>query len=266
MSLINSLPDIDTQPSAVYVMHEKFERFIPLHSHTKGQLSYVEGGLAYLRIKSKTFVIPARHYFWVPPGLEHILRVGNSATVLRSIFFYAGNEKDSFYEEVGIYPIHDLLLQMIKYSERYQGPIIPGEKGYRFLATIKEILPEISVKTLDIALPSTDNERMSKVLQYMDKNISEAHSLQSISDKFGFSDRSLSRLFQSSLSISFLQYLKLLRMVKALEMMLKTDKTLGEISYAVGYQSLSAFSSTFRQYTSFSPSDFLKNSNLKSNY
>lgn len=87
MSLIASLHEIDKASDAVYVMHERSERYIPVHRHTKGQLSYVEGGLAYVHIKNKILVIPARHYFWIPLGMEHILKVGNSATVLRSVFF-----------------------------------------------------------------------------------------------------------------------------------------------------------------------------------
>lgn len=259
MSLIASLPYIDQEPRSVYVMHEKLERHIPVHQHTKGQLSYVEGGIAYVHIKNKTFVIPARHYFWIPPGLEHILTVSHSATVLRSIFFYAfDDERHPFYTKVGIYPINELLLQMIKHSDGWEGLIGPEDQRYQFLTTIKNILPEISTHIMPMALPSTENERMCGILAYMDERISEAHTLQSISDRFGFSCRSLSRLFKSTLGISFLQYLKLLRMVKAFEMILETDRSMTEISYLIGYHSLSAFSTTFYQFTNCRPSSFNK--------
>lgn len=56
MSLIASLPEIDTLSSSVFVKHERFEKFIPYHSHTKGQLSYVEGGLAYLQVNDKNML------------------------------------------------------------------------------------------------------------------------------------------------------------------------------------------------------------------
>lgn len=105
MSLIASLPEIDNFSTSVFVMHERFEKFIPYHSHTKGQLSYVEGGLAYLQANDKHYVIPARHYFWVPQGLTHILKIGHSGTVLRSLFFYTyDDDKNPFYSEAGIYP------------------------------------------------------------------------------------------------------------------------------------------------------------------
>lgn len=257
MGLIASLPDIDKLPECVYVMHERDEKLIPFHKHTKGQLSYVEGGLAYVNLRDKTLVIPARHYFWIPVGIEHMITVGHSATVLRSLFFYAfDDENDPFYNTLGIYPINDLLFQMIKYTEKWEGSVVQGDIRYQFLTTIKNILPENSTRMLPIALPFTENDRMQVIVKYIDSNIADPHTIQSISGRFGLSDRSLSRLFQATLGISFLQYLKLLRIIKALEMILQTDKSMSEIAYAIGYHSLSAFSNTFYQLTRLRPSDF----------
>lgn len=260
MSLIASLPDIDSYSLSVFVMHERFEKYIPHHSHLKGQLSYVEGGLAYLQINEKHYVVPARHYFWIPQGLTHILKIGHSGTVLRSLFFYThDDDKHPFYSEVGIYPINELLMEMIKYSESWDGHIFPGESRYTFLSVIKDILPEISKKRLPIALPFTDNERMVPILDFLEKNISGTHCLKSVSKEFGLSERSLSRFFQSALGTSFLQYIKLLRIVKSIELMLQTDWSISEIAYCVGYGSLASFSNTFYQLTNIRPSDFRKN-------
>jgi AraC-like DNA-binding protein len=257
MSLIASLPDIDKMPLTVFVIHERAEKYIPYHRHTKSQLSYVEGGLAYIQLSDKKYVVPAGHYFWIPRGLEHVLKIGHSGTILRSLFFYTHDDKkDPFYSQVGIYPINELLMQMIKYTESWYGHIDPKDKRYSFLSVIKNILPDISSKKVPIALPFTDNERMQPILKYIDKNIAEGHSLQSLGQRFGLGERTLSRLFQSSLNMSFLQYLKLLRMVRSIELMLQTDQSISEIAYCVGYESLSAFSNTFYQLTNFRPSDF----------
>lgn len=257
MGLIASLPSIDKWSQSVYVLHERFERDIPVHQHKKGQLSYVEGGVAYVHIKDRTFVIPARHYFWIPACLQHVLKVSHSATVLRSIFFYAhDDDKHPFYSQVGIYPINDLLLQMIKHTDKWEGSIGADDARYQFLTTIKNILPEISTRVLPTALPSTGDERMISIMSFIDTHISEAHTIDSIGDRFGLSRRSVSRLFQTTLGMSFLQYLKLLRMVKAFEMILQTNMSMSEIAYAIGYQSLSSFSNTFYQITNLRPSAF----------
>jgi AraC-like DNA-binding protein len=260
MGLIASLPEIDTQPHAVFVMHEKSEKLIPLHSHSKGQLSYVQGGIAYITIDFKTYVVPAHHYFWIPQGIPHVLRLGYSATVLRSLYFYSyDDKKDPFYNKLGIYPANELLIQMINYTERWDGRnVSKKDENFEFLEALKNILPTLNNQSLPIILPVTEDERMSKIIRYLEKNMGEPISLKSVSIKFNISERSLSRLFQSSLHISFLQYLKTLRMIKAIEMILKTNQSLSEISFSVGYDTLGAFSNTFYDFTHSRPSDLRK--------
>lgn len=265
MGLIASLPEIDKQPNAVFVMHEKSEKLIPLHKHTKGQLSYVEGGIAYVTIDYKTYVVPAHHYLWIPHGIQHVLRVGYSATVLRSLFFYAHDDKEnSFYGKLGIYPASELLIQMINHTECWDGRNInKKDKNFEFLVALKNILPQLSNQSVPIILPVTEDERMLKIIKYLEKNIAETITLKEVSTKFNMSERSMSRLFQSNLHISFLQYLKTIRMIKALEMILKTNKSLSEISFCVGYDTLGAFSNTFHSFTHSRPSDLRKSISAK---
>jgi AraC-like DNA-binding protein len=260
MGLIASLPDIDQKPNTVFVMHEKSEKLIPLHKHTKGQLSYVEGGLAYVIVNKKTFVIPSRHYFWIPKGMPHILRVGFSATVLRSLYFYAkGDDDDPFYSRLGIYPANELLIQMITYTERWDGRHVDRtDENFEFLIALKNLLPQLQNQEQPIVLPTTNDERLNRILKYLEKSLEEKHSLKSLATRFNVSERSMSRLFQTNLHVSFLQYLKILRIIKALEMLLKTKKTVSEIAVSVGYDTLGAFSNSFYAFTKLRPTDLRK--------
>lgn len=258
MGLIAALPEIDKQKNSVFVMHEKSEKLIPLHKHTKGQLSYVEGGIAYITIDYRTYVVPARHYFWIPQGMEHILRIGYSATVLRSLYFYAQEDGvNPFYGKLGIYPASELLIQMINYTERWDGRHVSSKDGnFEFLVALKNILPQLNNKALPIILPTTDNEQMQKIIRYLEKNMGERLTLKSVSSRFNISERSMSRLFQSTIQLSFLQFLKTIRMVKAIEMILKTQKPISDIAYEVGYFTISSFSDAFQEFTQSRPTDF----------
>lgn len=260
MGLIASLPDIDKQPKSVFVMHEKSEKLIPLHTHKKGQLSYVEGGIAYITTPDKTFIVPARHYFWIPKGMPHILRIGHSATILRSLYFYTSDDKlHSFYEKLGIYPASELLIQMINYTEKWDGNHINSKNNnFDFLVALKKLLPQLNNKALPIILPITEDERMQLIIKHLEKNISEPISLSQLSMHFNISERSMSRLFQTHLHISFLQYFKTLRMVKSIEMILKTNKPIGDIAFLVGYDSIGSFSNAFYLFTHSRPSDLRK--------
>lgn len=249
---------VDSFPASIFVMHERSEIRFPAHRHTKGQLIYIEGGVAFIHLTDKKLIIPARHYVWIPKGMEHYIRM-HKWVVARNLYFYSSDDDTHiFYNQLGIYPINALLFQMLAYSERWDGDVAPTDHAFHFLAAIKNILPEISKKALPIALPTTENERMAPVLDYINENFFETLTLASVSRQTAFSERTLSRLFQATMGISFLQYVKLLRMVKGIEMMLQTEQSISEIAYALGYNSLSAFSNIFYQLTQVRPSDFVK--------
>lgn len=261
MGLIASLPEIEKQKESVFVMHEKSEKLIPLHKHSKGQLSYVEGGIAYITCDQRTYVVPAKHYFWIPRGMDHILRIGYSATVLRSLYFYAHDDATNpFYSKLGIYPASELLIQMINYTERWDGRHVSRkDENFEFLVALKKILPQFDNTALPIILPTTDNEQMQRIIKYLEKNLGERLTIKNVSGLFNVSERTLSRLFQTTMQITFLQFIKTIRMVKAIELIVKTQKPIGEIAYEVGYLTISSFSDAFQEFTHVRPSDFRRN-------
>lgn len=258
MFLEEYLADIDNIPDSVFVMHEKVERKWDMHAHHKGQLTYVEGGIAYCYMPDRSFVIPARHYIWVPKHQMHYMQIRHSSfTTTRNIYFYNTDDHLSpFYTKMGIYPINELLLHMINYSARWKGHVRPNEPGFRFLASLKDILPEVSTTSLPVALPTTTHERLSPILQYIASHFDQDLTLEDISHEFDISPRTLSRLFHNILDIPFVQYLKMLRVVKGIEMILQTNQTLSEIAYQTGYSNIAAFSKVFYQVTNKRPSTF----------
>jgi len=250
----------------MYVWHSRFEDRFQDHTHTKGQLTYVEGGIIFLYTKEKSYFLPARHYVWIPAGVEHHLQHRYHAAIVRNIYFNTTtDDHDPFYKQIGIYPVNNLLLEMFLFSERWNGNIVPETKEYDFLNTLKNILPVVSRHPLPIALPTTENQRLRPVLKYIIDHLSnDLLSLEVVARANGFSERTLSRLFQSALETSFFQYLKLARMIKSMEKLLETELTISEIAYEVGYNSISSFSNTFYKMIGKRPSDFkeLKQSSL----
>lgn len=255
---------IDLHPDSVFVLHEKLERLLPIHAHTKSQLTYVDGGIAYIHIENKTYIIPARHYVWIPQGLAHFVKVRNAATVTTNLYFYTHDDQQSpFYTQLGIYPVNNLLFEMLGFTANWAGYVEKEDRCFAFLSAIKNILPLLGTKSFPIALPTTSHARLRPIVLYLSQHFAEPVTLENLSARFGMGQRTVSRLFQSTMSISFLQYLKLLRVVKAIEMILQNDKSTSEIAYLTGYNSLAAFSKAFHQLTNFRPSDFGKKKYLQ---
>ncbi|SEJ42765.1 transcriptional regulator, AraC family [Dyadobacter koreensis] len=259
MDVSEQLFNIDRNPASNYVLHDRMENRFPFHHHQKGQLTYVEGGIAYLNTKDKAYFIPARHFIWIPPGLEHFVHQKKNSSIVRNLYFAVPEKiSDEFYERMGIYPVNNLLLEMLQYTEPWNGEIMPDTFENEFLTTLRKLLPRISKHPLPIVLPTTDHERMQPVIEYIQQNLDAPLHLESVAKNFGLSARSLSRLFQTTLETSFLQYLKLSRMIKAMEQLLQTNKTISEIAYETGYNSISTFSNTFYGLINVRPSEFQK--------
>ena len=87
MKLLDILQEIDDSPKDVYLVHERFERHYDMHSHQRDQLSFVEGGVAYVTIENEYLVVPAMHFLWIPAGVPHKLDVSHHATQLHSFYF-----------------------------------------------------------------------------------------------------------------------------------------------------------------------------------
>ncbi len=261
MGLLQHLPEIEKEPLGVYVLHEKFERFMDWHQHSKGQLSYCEGGIAYIEVHQKTYVVPSHYFFWIPVGVEHVLRVSQGTTNIHSIYFGLNEvDTDPFLHNLGIYPASELVIQMIKYTEKWKDNIIlPSDDRYVFMRALLQVMIPQQENTVPIILPITENDRLSKILSFLELNMDHPLSLKSVSDKFNTSERTLSRLFQAELKMSFLQYLKHLRIIHSISMLQKTHLSLSEIAEKVGYNTLGAFSNTFFELTKMRPSDMRKN-------
>ncbi|WP_159476171.1 AraC family transcriptional regulator [Dyadobacter sp. 3J3] len=259
MNISEQLINIDKNPESNYVLHDRMENLFPYHLHQKGQLTYVEGGIAYLNTKDKAYFLPARHFIWIPPGLEHFVQQKNRSSIVRNLYFNMADIKSSpFYERMGIYPAPNLLLEMLLFTEDWSGEIRVDSFENQFLTTIKNLLPKISSHPLPIVLPTTNHEKMQPIINYIQDNLESPLHLDVISKNFGMSPRTFSRLFQATLETSFLQYLKLSRMIRAMEQLLQTNKTISEIAYESGYNSIATFSNTFYGLVNVRPSEFQK--------
>lgn len=254
------LTEVDKLPHTIYCMHDLMgEQDISAHQHEKGQFLYTEGGVVHVSTEQKTYFLPARHYMWIPPGVIHSIHPSSADVIMRNLYFPVEADELPFYKQKGIYPVNDLLLQMIIFSNRWSGDIDETEQSsYRFALALKAILPEVSLYRLPLALPYAKDKRLAAVIHYMGQNLSEAIVFPALASKFGLSERSLSRLFQGDVGMSFIQYLSIQRMMLALQLLLEDKMSVKEVASMVGYNSIPTFSTTFYKTLGVRPSEYVK--------
>jgi AraC family transcriptional regulator len=72
----------------------------------------------------------------------------------------------------------------------------------------------------------------------------------------GISRRHMGRLFTASIGITFRQYLRSVRMAKALKLLAQNNVSVKEVAFTVGYSTCSAFSRDFKLAYNLTPTEF----------
>lgn len=256
MEFLNQLIElVDQNPDSILIMRQQTEQRLPSHQHHKAQLLLVYGGIAYLQTREKDFYIPSNHYLWIPQNYPHNLMFNTQDLYVINIYFPV-DIISGFYDELGIYPVSRILSEMLSFSESWQGEYHHGSWEFEFLNTMKNMLSRENLKKFSIQLPTTDDPKLIAIISDLRSRLNEDLSLESMAKKFGMSVRSFTRLFQSKLHVTFIQYLKMLRIIRAMELIKDTDLNMTEIAYEVGYSNIAAFSNNFLQLTNMRPSEF----------
>ena len=103
---------------------------------------------------------------------------------------------------------------------------------------------------------------LHKVIQRMQKNLSEPLKLEELAFSAGISPRTLSRMFVKYFQITPHKYLIRLPMQRACQMLTWEEFSIKETAFAVGYPNALNFSTEFRRIIGCSPSQYRLQGNM----
>lgn len=107
----------------------------------------------------------------------------------------------------------------------------------------------------------TSDKRMSptavqQAIKYIYTNFRKNISLDGVSQCLSLSPNYLGKIFKLQTGSSFNEYLNMLRLKYACEMLIKTDSSVKEIAFSSGYNSVEYFLYSFKKYIHTTPSDY----------
>ncbi|RFM28652.1 AraC family transcriptional regulator [Deminuibacter soli] len=259
------LAEIDRIAASIYCNHDSMglnklgESRIRQHRHRKAQLLYTEGGVTHVTTPDKNYFLPARHFMWIPAGAIHSITASSAQVMMRNLYFPVQRKEAGFYKQLAIYPVSDMLLEMLLFTNRWNGHITrEQDSAFTYMQAIKKILPEACSSSLSFALPYPKTERLLQLVRYLYAHMDEEQHFPEVAKRFGYSERTLARVFREELDMTFVQYFTLQRMMKALQFLLDEKRPVNETAYMVGYNSVPTFSNTFYKIVGERPSDYVK--------
>ncbi len=104
---------------------------------------------------------------------------------------------------------------------------------------------------------SRNNERKSEILDYVNCHYGDSSmGLESVADEFGVSSNYLSRFFKQETGCSFIQYVTMIRMDRARELLVNSNKQIKEIVAEIGYIDVANFVRKFMGYEGVTPGQY----------
>lgn len=237
-----------------YLLYEHLGIFTAdWHEHTKGQLIYAENGLLHLYVADYRLLMPARYCAWVPAHTRHKLISHSADLLLNAIFLEVAQEEHPFYKQTGIYQVHSLLDEHLRYAKHRQYHTPDAQTESHFYRNLKYLLPKLCTEKLLLALPAPQSIQLSKIITYLSENILLKHSASAIATQFGISERNLSRLFQKEMGMSMCYFLKSSKVIKALELFNAGKDNIDQVTYKLGYDSVADCCNLFQEVLGYSP-------------
>jgi AraC-like DNA-binding protein len=258
------ITDVDKFSTSIYCYHDVMgELLIPTHIHDKDQLLYTEGGIVYVVVNNQRYYLPPRHFMWIPAGVEHSIHPSSEKIIMRNLYFPVYRKDAIFFKKVGIYPINQMLLEMLLYTQRYTGNLFQSSDDYHIVKSLKLVLPKVTNHDLPLILPYPKDKRLMEIIDYIDLNLSQNVYLPQLANQFTFTEKTLSRLFKKDLNMTFVQYITTRRILKFIELVIDKNYSISNASIAVGYMSLPTFSNTFHKFMKQRPSEYFKERKIK---
>ena len=103
-----------------------------------------------------------------------------------------------------------------------------------------------------------EQKLVSDVIKYIYDNYTKELTINDVTEKFDITDTKLNKILMAYSGKRFIEFLNALKIDKACEMLLTTDKSVIDISFELGFNTVKTFNNNFSKLKNMSPTDFRK--------
>ncbi len=138
-------------------------------------------------------------------------------------------------------------------------PVVEEELNEAIMRAVKTLHPGEEFENEESSPASPDAEEViERIKDDIDKKYSDNIRISDFSEQYYFSGEYLSRLFKLKYGRNIYEYLLMVRMERAKELLRNSDLKVQTIAMRTGYSDTNYFSKAFRNYTGLTPSEFRK--------
>ncbi len=243
------------EPVTVYWRRPAPNLTVPKHRHAWAQIAYPFSGSIRVVASQTTWVVPSLRAVWIPPNVEHEVTMLGEVE-LRTIYVAPEAAPDTF-NGCSVFDVSELLRAL--FEALTDDGKLPGAFAEDRRKQITQlILTELKdVPLLSLGLPMPADRRLQALCAALTNKPGENHTLKDWARVIGASERTIARLFQEELKMSFGEWRQQLRLSIAIDMMGRGE-SISKIAVMLGYSNLASFTVMFKQALGVPPSRFHK--------
>jgi AraC-like DNA-binding protein len=222
------------------------------HFHDVDEIEYACRGMVEVETEAGHYLLPPHQAAWIPAGLPHKTTLHAGVQTLAVLF--APGLVPTAGDRVRIIAVSALLREMMLYSQRW--PITraesPAEAGSYF-QTLGYVVAEALDEEMPLNLPVAADPVVAAVADYTRAHLARV-TVSDVTRAVGVSERTLRRIFRAHLGMSWRSYLLRARVLRAMALLAQSDRTVLEVSIAVGFDDVGAFARSFARHCGETPS------------
>jgi AraC-like DNA-binding protein len=224
------------------------------HFHDVHEIEYACRGMVEVKTEAGHYLLPPHQAAWIPAGLHHKTTLNAGVQTLAVLFEpslvpVAG-------DRVRIITVSALLREMMLYSVRW--PISRAESGVEadsFFQTLGYVVAEALDDEMPLNLPVPTDPVVTAATDYTRAHLDHV-TVSDVTRAVGVSERTLRRIFSTHLGMSWRSYLLRARVLRSMAMLAQPDRSILEVSIAVGFDDVGAFARSFARHCGETPSAY----------
>jgi AraC-like DNA-binding protein len=247
-------PSLDLRSQITTLAHDyPAGHIIPLHFHDRDQLVYASRGVMTVRTADGTWVVPTRRAVWIPATVPHTVAM-SGAVAMRTLYLKRGLARTlprgCCVVHVAALPkeliLHACTLRALDRTIRQHRPLI------------QMIVDQLeAIQVVPLQLPNPSDPRALRVARILLDDPSNRQTLRDLCKAAGTSKRTVERLFQKDIGVTFGKWRQQLRLMQAMRLLAEGVKVT-HAALESGYSTPSAFISMFRKTLGTTPASYFK--------
>ncbi|WP_433734266.1 AraC family transcriptional regulator [Nocardia sp. CA-129566] len=216
-----------------------------VHSHPRGHLVYAARGVLSVHTERGTSIVPANRVAWTPAGCMHYHRA-HGQTDMRIVFLPASLAR-LVPDHPAVFTASDLareILLTLTGPRNYDRAARDQDRAA--LARLRRVLVDELHEAHEqhLQLPEPHDDRLQAIAQLLYQNPADNTSLAELGQTIGASARTLSRLLNNELGMTFYEWRTQLRIYHALVLLADGHDTT-HVAHACGWANPSSFIAAF---------------------